>query len=93
VAATPPNPWSFSGLRTTVHGWLCDGHGPYNCRADEPTGNLDSDTSLEVIDLMERLNRDSGQTFVIVTHDPAVSARAHRVIRMQDGSIVNGTPP
>ena len=58
--------------------------------ADEPTGNLDSDTSLEVMDLMEQLNRDSGQTFVIVTHDPAVSSRAHRVIHMQDGSIVNG---
>ena len=58
--------------------------------ADEPTGNLDSDTSLEVMDLMESLNRDTGQTFVIVTHDPAVSDRAHRVIHMQDGSIVNG---
>ena len=63
--------------------------------ADEPTGNLDSDTSLEVMDLMESLNRDTGQTFVIVTHDPAVSDRAHRVIHMQDGSIVNGAvgPP
>ena len=61
--------------------------------ADEPTGNLDSDSSLEVMDLMERLNRDSGQTFVIVTHDPAVSARPHRVIQMEDGGIVNGSGP
>ena len=61
--------------------------------ADEPTGNLDSDSSLEVMNLMEQLNRDSGQTFVIVTHDPAVSARAHSVIHMQDGSIVNGATP
>ena len=57
--------------------------------ADEPTGNLDSDTSADVIDLLERLNKELGQTFIIVTHDPTVSARADRVINMNDGRIVD----
>ncbi len=56
--------------------------------ADEPTGNLDSDTSEEVLDLLLRLNRENAQTFVIVTHDPSVGSLANRVIRMRDGQIV-----
>ena len=56
--------------------------------ADEPTGNLDSDTSREVLDLMTRLNRENGQTFVIVTHDAGVGALANRIIQMKDGEIV-----
>ncbi|MBI2965421.1 MAG: ABC transporter ATP-binding protein [Chloroflexi bacterium] len=55
--------------------------------ADEPTGNLDSENEREVMDLLTRLNRDRGQTFVIVTHSEVVGARAHRVIRMRDGVI------
>ena len=57
--------------------------------ADEPTGNLDSDTSAEVMDLLLRLNQEQQQTFVIVTHDPGVSSRAHRVIQMKDGCILD----
>jgi putative ABC transport system ATP-binding protein len=56
--------------------------------ADEPTGNLDSQMADEVMDLMERLNREQGQTFVIVTHDPAIGRRCHRIVRMRDGEIV-----
>ena len=56
--------------------------------ADEPTGNLDSETSREVLDLIQRLNRDNGQTFVIVTHDPGVGRLADYVIQMRDGRIV-----
>lgn len=56
--------------------------------ADEPTGNLDSDTSEEVLDLLLRLNRENAQTFVIVTHDAGVGSLANRVIRMKDGQIV-----
>ncbi len=56
--------------------------------ADEPTGNLDSDTSRELLDLIRRLNRENGQTFVIVTHDPNVGSLADRIIRMEDGRIV-----
>lgn len=55
--------------------------------ADEPTGNLDSENEREVMDLLTRLNRDHGQTFVIVTHSESIGARAHRVIRMRDGVI------
>ncbi len=55
--------------------------------ADEPTGNLDSATATVVMDLIARLNRENNQTFVIVTHDPAVGARAGRIVHMQDGLI------
>jgi putative ABC transport system ATP-binding protein len=56
--------------------------------ADEPTGNLDSDTSEEVLDLLLQLNRENGQTFVVVTHDPGVGSLMERVVRMRDGRIV-----
>ena len=55
--------------------------------ADEPTGDLDSATADEVMALMEGLNREHQQTFVIVSHDPAVAARCHRTIYMLDGVI------
>jgi len=55
--------------------------------ADEPTGALDSETSEEIVDLLVGLNRDRGQTFVLVTHDASVARRAHRTVRMRDGSI------
>lgn len=55
--------------------------------ADEPTGSLDSETSSEVMDLLCDLNRKEGQTFVLVTHDEAVAARADRIVRMRSGLI------
>ena len=57
--------------------------------ADEPTGALDSETSAEIMDLLVNLNREKGQTFVLVTHDISVARRAHRVIQMRDGLIEN----
>lgn len=57
--------------------------------ADEPTGNLDSDTSAQILALLRRLNRENGQTLVLVTHDPAISAAAGRVVRMRNGQIVD----
>jgi ABC-type lipoprotein export system ATPase subunit len=57
--------------------------------ADEPTGALDSETSGEIMDLLVRLNGSEQQTFVLVTHDAAVAARAHRTIRMRDGRITS----
>ena len=57
--------------------------------ADEPTGDLDSETAGVIIDLMCDLNRDKGQTFVLVTHALEVGRRAHRIVRMRDGRIVN----
>jgi ABC-type lipoprotein export system ATPase subunit len=57
--------------------------------ADEPTGALDSETSKGIMDLLVRMNETQQQTFVLVTHDPAVAARAHRTIRMRDGRITS----
>ena len=57
--------------------------------ADEPTGDLDSETATGIIDLMCELNRTDGQTFVIVTHSRDVGERAHRIIQMRDGRIVD----
>ncbi len=56
--------------------------------ADEPTGNLDSQTALDIVDLMRRLNREQGQTFIIVTHDAHIGEQCNRVVRMRDGEIV-----
>jgi len=56
--------------------------------ADEPTGALDSKTANEIMGIMETLNREQGQTFVIVTHDAGVGKRCHRLISMTDGEIV-----
>ncbi|MDE3152426.1 MAG: ABC transporter ATP-binding protein [Gemmatimonadota bacterium] len=56
--------------------------------ADEPTGNLDSDTGQRIVELLEQLNRESGATVVLVTHDPALAARAGRTIRLSDGVVV-----
>jgi len=59
--------------------------------ADEPTGNLDSETSAQIMDLLVRLNREQRQTLVLVTHDAIVSSRAHRILRMRNGQIVEET--
>lgn len=55
--------------------------------ADEPTGNLDSATGRQVIDLLLSLNRDHGSTLVLVTHDPELAAYAERIISLRDGRI------
>lgn len=60
--------------------------------ADEPTGALDSETSKGIMDLLVRLNEAQEQTFVLVTHDAAVAARAHRTILMRDGNITSDRP-
>lgn len=56
--------------------------------ADEPTGDLDSQSGAEIIGLMRRLNQELGTTFIIVTHDPAVARQTERVLIMRDGRIV-----
>jgi putative ABC transport system ATP-binding protein len=61
--------------------------------ADEPTGDLDSTTADEVMDLMRRLNKEQGVTFAIVTHDLSVGRRGDRIVRMMDGVIVDEVIP
>src|SRR5512136_205324 len=56
--------------------------------ADEPTGNLDSKTSKEIMELFAELHRTRGITVIFVTHDPAIAANAERVIHIQDGQVV-----
>lgn len=60
--------------------------------ADEPTGNLDSKTSREVIALFRELNEKSGITVILVTHDPNVARNAKRIIVLRDGGVVCDTP-
>jgi putative ABC transport system ATP-binding protein len=57
--------------------------------ADEPTGNLDSKSGAEIMNIFKTLNRERGLTVVLVTHDPTIAAQAQRVIRVRDGLIVN----
>ena len=57
--------------------------------ADEPTGDLDSQTATEIMDLMKSLNKEQGQTFVIVTHDSGIAKQCNRIIHMRDGQIEN----
>jgi lipoprotein-releasing system ATP-binding protein len=55
--------------------------------ADEPTGNLDTSTGSEILDLLHRLNQEESLTIVMVTHDPAVAEQAHRTVRLCEGQI------
>ena len=59
--------------------------------ADEPTGNLDSDTGSRIVELLEALNRESATTIILVTHDLTLAARAQRIIRLSDGRVVSDT--
>jgi putative ABC transport system ATP-binding protein len=62
---------------------------------DEPTGDLDTATSAEIVEMMRKVNRERGTTFLIVTHNPEVAAACDRTIRMRDGVVVDdgdGTP-
>ncbi len=64
--------------------------GPSILLADEPTGNLDTRSGTEIMELIERMNREQGLTLIVVTHDPQIGHRARRVISIHDGAIVNG---
>jgi putative ABC transport system ATP-binding protein len=57
--------------------------------ADEPTGNLDSKTSIEIMELLAQLNRDSGTTIILVTHEADIAAFSKRIIRFFDGHVIS----
>jgi len=61
--------------------------------ADEPTGNLDTENTDRVMDMLVRWNAEQHTTFLIVTHDPDVARRCQRVLKMVDGRIVADGPP
>lgn len=61
--------------------------------ADEPTGNLDSKTGVEIIELLKSLRREKSMTLVIATHDEKVAAHAERVIQLVDGLVLNSSAP
>ena len=56
--------------------------------ADEPTGNLDSENSKEIISLLRKLNKENNQTVIIITHDEKIALSADRIISVQDGKII-----
>ena len=56
--------------------------------ADEPTGNLDSATGAEILELLLQLRDDRGMTVVVATHDPVAASRCDRIIRLRDGSVI-----
>jgi macrolide transport system ATP-binding/permease protein len=67
-------------------------NGPGMILADEPTGNLDSRTSNEIMDVLRALNREQGVTIIVVTHDPSIAAHTDRIVTMRDGRIVTDEP-
>ena len=64
--------------------------GPSLLLADEPTGNLDTDTGAHVIDLLFQRQAEHGSTLMLITHDPALAARCTRTLHMHDGVVMNG---
>ena len=60
--------------------------------ADEPTGNLDTRSSDEIMAIFQRLNRERGMTIIFVTHEPDIAAHTRRILRMRDGLIERDEP-
>jgi putative ABC transport system ATP-binding protein len=67
--------------------------GPRVLLADEPTGNLDTKTGGEILELLKRINREVGSTLVMVTHDAGAAAACHRIMSLKDGKLVSEGKP
>src|SRR5207253_777915 len=61
--------------------------------ADEPTGDLDAETTEQILDLLVRLNQELGTTLLMVTHDPHAAGIARRKVRLEKGQLVEAAPP
>src|SRR5207302_3150820 len=61
--------------------------------ADEPTGDLDAETTEQILDLLRRLNAELGTTLILVTHDPQAAATASRQLRLEKGELLEPEPP
>ena len=61
--------------------------------ADEPTANLDTDNGRQVMEIMQRLNEETGTTFIFATHDPRVIPFARRTVELRDGRLADGSHP
>ena len=68
-------------------------NGPTVLLADEPTGNLDSENAVLIMDLLARLHREQKMTLVLITHDIGIASSAGRILRMKDGRILSDGPP
>src|SRR3989338_4782426 len=66
-------------------------HKPKIVLGDELTANLDHKTGADLMDFLKKLNQEEGMTFVYATHDPVMMERANRIVRMQDGKIINAS--
>jgi putative ABC transport system ATP-binding protein len=66
--------------------------GPAIIMADEPTGNLDSKSSVEIMSILQRLNEEQGLTVILVTHEPDIAEHTRRVVRLADGVVVDDHP-
>jgi putative ABC transport system ATP-binding protein len=65
-------------------------HNPALILADEPTGNLDEETGARVLELLLKLTQEAGKTLIMATHNPTIAERADRVLRVQEGKVVDG---
>ena len=93
---------SHQDRRAALADWLVSPDNPYFARAivnhpaillaDEPTGNLDTENSKAVLEILRDLNRRLGQTILMITHNPEAAEYGHRIVRMRDGRMVGVEP-
>ena len=81
------NYWDFQQQRVAIGRAIINN--PSIILADEPTGNLDSKSSKEIIELLKKSNKKYNQTILLITHDMSIAEQADRIIKIQDGKIVN----